>query len=73
MSTITVNRHAFAPEAGRPSVFRRALARVVAAREQQAEQAVARYLLALNDVSLDALGHDRVRLTRLARDARPLI
>ena len=73
MSMTTVDGHAFAREPRRPGLLRRALGRIVALRERQAEQAMASYLLALEDVSLDALGHDRARLARLAPTARPFL
>ena len=49
------------------SLFRRAALGFVAARERQAQNAVAPYLLSLNDDELATLGHDRETLKRWAR------
>ncbi len=53
-------------------VVRQAVARMLAAREAQANRRVNAYLLGLDDAMLAALGYDRKILDRAGRRALPL-
>jgi hypothetical protein len=55
------------------SFFGRALQGMLAARELQANSAVAPYLLSLDDDALVTLGHDRKTVARWARRPSSLI
>ncbi|CAN5375919.1 hypothetical protein BH10PSE9_BH10PSE9_15030 [soil metagenome] len=70
MATIT-----FGDAAGRvaPSrgILRRALARMIAAREQQARRQMNAHLLRRDDATLAAFGYDRATLEQASRDGYP--
>lgn len=53
-------------------VLRRAVARLVAAREAEAQRRVNSYLLGLDDGTLATLGYDRAVLERAGRGSTPL-
>jgi hypothetical protein len=53
-------------------VMKRAVARMIAAREAQAQRRVNTYLLGLDDASLAALGYDRGLLERAGTSVLPL-
>ena len=52
-------------------ILRRALARMIAAREQQARRQMNAHLLGRDDATLAALGCDRATLEQAARDGYP--
>lgn len=63
MATATITSTGLAGSAGR-GMFRRALDRMVTARERQARRYVNGYLLSLDDATLANYGYDRRELER---------
>ena len=53
-------------------ILRRALARMIAAREQQAARQMRAHLLGLDDAALAAFGYDRRSLEQAGRGGFPL-
>lgn len=64
MATATVTSTAFAPASGHKGTFRRALDRMITARERQARRYVNGYLLTLDDATLASYGYARGDLER---------
>lgn len=64
MAMATATSTGFAPASGQKSVLRRALDRMITARERQARRYVNGYLLTLDDTTLAGYGYSRGELER---------
>ena len=64
MATATMTSTSFSSVSGQKGILRRALDRLVTARERQARRYVNGYLLALDDATLAGYGYDRRELQR---------
>jgi hypothetical protein len=66
MATLITSASRFAPAGGERGFFARAFARMVEARQRQADRIVAAHLLTLGDAELAELGHRRAELKKVA-------